>query len=226
MTRQISRGKCNLCGGTFSKAAMTKHVKSCKQKEGISKTSSSGRQARTTKSFHLVVGGRYLLDYWMHLEVPADAKLEALDSFLRRVWLECCGHMSAFTIAERMYSVAPMAEFGDKSMNVKLGRVLSPGMTFYHEYDFGTTTYLVLKVVSEQQGQVKGGSIQVLARNEPPSIPCASCGNTAMQVCGQCTWSGQGWLCDDCTAEHECGDDMLLPVLNSPRVGMCGYTGD
>lgn len=24
---------------------------------------------------------------------------------------------------------------------------------------------------------------------------------------------------------HECGEDMLLPVVNSPRVGMCDYTG-
>lgn len=226
MTRQISRGKCNLCGGTFSKAAMTKHVKSCKQKEGISKTSSSARRPRKTKTFHLVVEGRYLPDYWMHLELPANAKLEALDHFFREIWLECCGHMSAFTIVDRMYSVAPMAEFGDKSMNVKLGQVLSPGMRFYHDYDFGTTTYLALKVVSQQESQIKGGSIQVLARNEPPSIPCVSCGNTAAQVCAECNWAGEGWLCDQCAADHECGEDMLLPVVNSPRVGMCGYTGD
>ena len=225
MTRQISKGKCYLCGGTFSKSAMTKHLKSCKQKEGISKTISSGRRPRKTKSFHLVVEGRYLPDYWMHLEVPANAKFEALDTFLRQIWLECCGHMSAFTVEAKTYSVAPMAEFNDKSMNVKLGQVLSPGMRFYHDYDFGTTTYLALKVVSEQQSQVKGKPIQVLARNEPPLIPCVSCSNTAVQVCGQCTWSGEGWLCDQCAADHECGEDMLLPVVNSPRVGMCGYTG-
>jgi hypothetical protein len=25
--------------------------------------------------------------------------------------------------------------------------------------------------------------------------------------------------------EHECGEEALLPVVNSPRMGMCGYTG-
>jgi len=222
----MSKGTCNLCGGTFSKSAMTKHLKSCKQKEVISKTPSSGRSPRKTKTFHLVVEGRYLPDYWMHLELSANAKLEALDRFLREIWLECCGHMSAFTIQDRMYSVAPMAEFNDKSMNVKLGQVLSPGMRFYHDYDFGTTTYLALKVVSQQESQIKGGSIQVLARNELPPIPCMSCGEMATQVCTECRWSGKGgWLCDECAADHECDEDMLLPVLNSPRVGMCGYTG-
>jgi len=205
---------------------MTKHLKSCKQKESISKTPSSGRSPRKTKTFHLVVEGRYLHDYWIHLELPANARLEALDRFLREIWLECCGHMSAFTIADRTYSVAPMAELNDKSMNVKLDKVLEPGMRFYHDYDFGTTTYLALKVVSQQESQIKGRSIQVLARNEPPSIPCMSCGKTAAQVCTECLWSGEGWLCDQCAADHECGEDMLLPVVNSPRVGMCGYTGD
>jgi len=225
MTRQMSKGKCNLCGQTFSKAAITRHLKSCKQTKGISKTSSPGRSPRKTKTFHLVVEGRYLPDYWIHLEVPANAKFGALDDFLKRTWLECCGHMSAFTIEGKMYSVAPMAEFNDEDMNVRLDEVLNPGMKFYHEYDFGTTTHLMLKVISEQEAEIKGRSIRVLARNEPPSIPCMSCGKMAAQVCTECLWSGEGWLCEKCAAEHDCDEDMLLPVVNSPRVGMCGYTG-
>ena len=33
MTRQMSKGKCSFCNGTFSKATMTKHLKSCPQKK-------------------------------------------------------------------------------------------------------------------------------------------------------------------------------------------------
>jgi len=221
MTKWISKGKCYLCDGTFSKAEMTKHLKSCKQKKDIPKTPSARTQ--TAKSFHLVAEGRDLPDYWMHLEVSANATLEALDGFLREIWLECCGHMSAFTIGSKRYSVAPMGEFDEASMKVKLDKVLQPGIQFYHEYDFGTTTDLMLKVVSKGEG--KGKSIQVLARNEPPPITCMSCGKNATQVCTECLWSDEGWLCDECADEHECGEDMLLPVVNSPRVGMCGYTG-
>jgi len=245
----MSKGQCNLCGGTFSKSAMTRHLKSCKQKEKNSETSSPGRSPRKTKFFHLVVEARYSSDYWMHLEVPADATLDVLDSFLRRIWLECCGHMSAFTIVGRTYSVAPMAgleccghmsaftiegktysvapmaEFDDESMGAGLDEILSPGMKFRYEYDFGSTTHLAMKVVSQEQKQFKGELITVLARNEPPSIPCMSCGKMAAQVCTECLWSGEGWLCDECAAEHKCGEDMLLPVVNSPRVGVCGYTG-
>ena len=224
MTRQISNGQCNLCGGTFSKEAMTKHLKSCKQKEDTSKKPVGG--AKTAKTFHLVVEGRYAREYWMHLDVPANASLEVLDRFLRRTWLECCGHMSAFEIEGKRYSVAPMAEFHERSMNVNLNKVLQPGMKFKHEYDFGSTTHLALKVVSEEEREPKDKSLQILARNEPPPISCVSCQDTATQICTECAWSGEGWLCDKCAAEHECDEDMFLPVVNSPRVGECGYTGD
>ena len=125
MARQVSQGKCNLCGGTFSKQAMTKHIKSCMKKEGACGTPAK-QSSRKKETFHLLVEGRYSPDYWLHLEVPADVKLEVLDSFLRQIWLECCGHMSAFTIEGQVYSVSPMSEFDDKSMNFRLDKVLEP----------------------------------------------------------------------------------------------------
>jgi hypothetical protein len=171
--------------------------------------------------------------YWLHLEASADATLADLDSFLRDIWLECCGHLSLFNIGGQTYtqtSDAPdfmwAGEFDDESMDVELRKVLGPGIKFSHEYDFGTTTYLTLKVVSEREGDVKGKSVRLLAQNNPPLIKCRSCGNRATYVCGQCIYSSDtAWVCDACAPDHECGEDMLLPVVNSPRVGMCGYTG-
>jgi predicted RNA-binding Zn-ribbon protein involved in translation (DUF1610 family) len=204
---------------------MTRHVESCRQKEVDSETSSSGQSARKSDVFHLVVEGRYAPECWMHLEVPADATLEVLDRFLRDIWLECCGHMSMFSIQDQRYSVAPMADFDDKSMNIRLDAVLSPGIKFCHEYDFGSTTHLTLKVVSQEQKQIKSRDIVILARNEASSYPCMSCGKTAAHVCTECMWAGDGCLCDKCVAGHKCGEEMLLPLVNSPRAGVCGYTG-
>jgi hypothetical protein len=98
-------------------------------------------------------------------------------------------------------------------------------MTFAYEYDFGTTTELRLRVMAERDGAWQREAVQLLARNNSPVIPCEACGQEATQVCSQCIYEGQGWLCDACVAAHACGDDMMLPVVNSPRVGMCGYTG-
>lgn len=224
MARRTSKGKCSLCGDIFSKATMTKHLKSCKQRNGIFESQSGSRTAQKTNSFQLVVEGRYLPDYWMHVEVSTNAALETLDHFLRDVWLECCGHLSAFTIQGARYEVAENEFMEAELMDAALDDVLSPGIKFYHEYDFGTTTELTLKVVSEQECEM-GKPIHLLARNEPPLISCESCGKVATQVCSQCNWSGEGWLCNECVGKHECGVEMFLPVVNSPRVGMCGYTG-
>lgn len=228
MTRQISNGRCTLCNTTFSKAVMTRHLESCRQRKIASEVSSGNRRSQKTKILHLVVEGRNLPGYWMHLETSANATLEDLDDFLRDTWLECCGHLSSFTIQGARYEAAENDfDFTEvELMDVALGDVLSPGMKFYHEYDFGTTTELTLKVVSTREGDIKGKkSIQLLARNDPPMITCESCGEIATQVCSQCVWEGEGWLCDECAGEHVCGEEMLLPVVNSPRVGMCGYTG-
>ena len=181
---------------------------------------------------HMVVQGRYSPEYWMHLEVVANAKLKVLDSFLRGIWLECCGHLSAFTIGGIRYNSDLdkeslfYSDFKDKSMNCKIGSVLGTGMKFIHEYDFGTTTELSLKVASERIGKPVNEPVQIMARNDPPKIACMVCGEVATQVCAQCIYDGEGWLCNKCGKKHKCDEDMLLPVVNSPRVGVCGYTGD
>ncbi|BCL80655.1 hypothetical protein ccbrp13_31200 [Ktedonobacteria bacterium brp13] len=41
--------------------------------------------------------------YWMHLEVSTGATLADLDHFLRKSWLECYGHLSAFEIGNQSY---------------------------------------------------------------------------------------------------------------------------
>jgi len=61
------------------------------------------QEPEKTKLFHLVVEGRDLPMYWMHLEMPADATLAELDDFLRGMWLECCDHLSAFRIGKVSY---------------------------------------------------------------------------------------------------------------------------
>lgn len=214
----VSSGRCNLCGGVFDKGAMTSHLKSCRKKQAVSE------KAKMGMAFHLLVEGRYQPEYWMHLEVPANATLGMLDRFLRDTWLECCGHMSEFEIEGTRYTVEPM-DLDDESMDVQLKDVLSPKMAFLHAYDFGSTTHLKLKVVSEDESDVTGKKVHVLARNEPPVIPCGGCGKPATQVCMECSYSAEGWLCDGCAAEHECGEESLLPVVNSPRTGVCGYAG-
>ena len=111
-------------------------------------------------------------------------------------------------------------------MQVRLDQVLHPGQTCSYEYDFGSTTELTVKVILEQEVDMKGKTIQVLARNNLSMIPCDVCGGPATNTCSQCIYEeDKGYLCDACAKDHECGEEMLLPRVNSPRAGVCGYTG-
>lgn len=218
MATGVRTGKCVFCDETLSKGAIRRHLNSCARRE---ETASDGDQS----VFHLLIEGRGAPDYWMHVEIGSEARLKDLDDFLRETWLECCGHLSAFTIDGISYASSPMSEYSDESMAARLREVLSPKLRFEHQYDFGSTTELTLKVVAEQQGIDGGNKVRLLARNDPSELPCEVCGMPATQACAECSWSGGGLFCDDCGEDHDCGEDMFLPLVNSPRSGVCGYTG-
>lgn len=211
--RIASKGTCALCKSTFGKSAMTRHLQSCMGKsqmdEKFTKDSSS-----FLKFFHLFVEGHHLPEYWMHLKVSSHERFEDLDHFLREIWLECCGHMSAFRIGREEVNKSKRLEY-----------ILHPGMRLNYEYDFGSTTELMLKVVSEFKSNIKTSEVEILARNDPPQIKCSNCDNLATRICTECIYEDAGWLCDDCAEDHKCDEDMLLPVVNSPRTGVCAYAG-
>ena len=221
MARQQSAGVCALCGGKFSKASMSRHLEKCLVQHAAGKCAAGTRSARF---FHVVVDGRYATDYWLHLGVRSNAELEHLDSFLRNIWLECCGHLSAFTIGRTTHSSYTEEEFGDEGMDLKLADVPRK-LTFFHEYDFGTTTHLRLRIVGEYDAPASKEHVKLLARNDPPDIRCA-CGKPAVWVCCECGYQPTGRMCTECAAKHECGIEMLMPIANSPRTGQCAYTGD
>jgi hypothetical protein len=225
MARTTTKGTCHFCQQVIGKTAMIRHLTLCPQRVASFATTNGKSSAKPARLLQMRAEGLHSPNYWMHLEIPADASLETLDNFLRKSWLECCGHLSRFEIRGSSYSSYVDATFGDKDMHVQVGKVLEVGDQFVHEYDFGTTTELRLKVLSEREGIQKKQSVEVLAHNVLPEIACDSCGKPATQTCSQCIYEEGGWLCDSCGKEHECGEEMLLPRVNSPRVGMCGYDG-
>ena len=209
----MTSGICSLCNSRYTKAGMTRHLRSCIPKSLPNQLEQGNRQK---PFFHILVTGHYAPDYWLYLKVNCETGLETLDQFLRDIWLECCGHMSAFR-----------HKGSELGMGRKLKDILEPGMELLHEYDFGTTTVLLVKVLGGYEGPIeKNIPIQILSRNEAPEILCGECGKApAVEICTECQWDEGGWLCQSCAETHECDEDMYLPVVNSPRTGVCGYTG-
>ncbi len=208
-------GTCAICRTTIIKKKAKKHLEAC-LKESRKNLEVSGKPKPPAKLFHLQVEGYGLSGdlYWMHLKALASASFRDLDRFLRDIWLECCGHMSAFS-----------ADGDDLDMSQKLKDVMRPGLKLPYEYDFGSTTELLLTVISEFDGSMKKGEVEILARNDPPQIICNQCEKPATTICTECLYENNGWLCDACAKKHDCDSEIFLPLVNSPRTGVCGYEG-
>lgn len=118
----------------------------------------------------------------------------------------------------------------ERDMDIPLEEALKVGQKFTHDYDFGSTTYLSLKVLAEREGVAHKGrkAIHVLARNNQPVIPCVKCGQPAV-VCEPGYYSvWDSALCEQCAQKAEDSEwsyEEMMPIVNSPRTGVCGYTG-
>jgi hypothetical protein len=218
-----SEGSCRFCLKIFSGPGMGRHLSTCKTRE--EKNVLELKEGRKKyKIYHLrITGGKW---YWLHIEIPGNAMLSDLDEFLRGIWLECCGHLSAFTIRGLRYEKGLLDEpsFGDRSnqsMNKRLYSILNLNDTFTHEYDFGSTTYLDGQVLAVRDGFLGKNKIRIMARNNPYDYVCEGCGKQATGMCIEC----ESFVCDQCQDTHACGEEMILDVVNSPRMGVCGYGG-
>jgi hypothetical protein len=243
MNNDLTAARCRLCDRMLGKRQMTSHLKSCWKQHTI-----AAPPKATPRWFHLIVEARYLPDYWIHLQASADCTFGDLDGLLRALWLECCDHLSAFEFPARRMEHRRFApgdlvamlkalaretqppfwgddESGDELMGESLGQRLKQGVVFTHQYDFGTTTDLALRVAGEYPLPALPGALKLLARNEPPAFPCSVCAKPATQICQQCAESGDGDFCDACARKHDCGEETLVHLANSPRVGVCGYCG-
>lgn len=222
-----TKATCLYCGKSYTKGGFTRHIKSCKERQTALETENPKQTI-----YHLRVEDAYSPLFWMDIEIAGNKTLARLDGFLRDVWLECCGHLSMFEMAGGRYSSYPMAEYGDKSLKHKLDKVLAPKMTFRHTYDFGTPTNLALKVVGVRQGDLPkkaDNDVRILGRNALPEFICGKCEeHPATQICLECMWDNDFALwCDTCIDDpsHAHDEEMRLPVVNSPRMGECGFTG-
>ena len=69
-----------------------------------------------------------------------------------------------------------------------------------------------------------------MARNVHGPSPCQACGKPAWFLCLGCHHEGTddlaGYVCEDDAGAHSDHEDYgSLPLVNSPRSGVCAYDG-
>ena len=217
-----SRGTCAYCGEVITKRSVAKHLEKCPKRLDVLQTAASSDRPVETL-WQLRVQDAYDKDFWLDLEMRGPATLTKLDDYLRAIWLECCGHLSEFTFG---------GWGGVKvGMSRKADAVFEPGLVLRHLYDFGTTSETDIKVVGFREGKATSKHpLALLARNLQPEMLCMECDQPAGWLCIECLYEadepGTYFLCAKHVEDHphvEYGEPIAL--VNSPRLGMCGYDG-
>jgi hypothetical protein len=203
--KKNSMGNCFICGVELGKVKMKNHViKEHSQTEG-------GEGAVLVRVEGLDK------NYWLLLDIAAKAVLKDLDSFLRQIWLECCGHMSVFF--GKSFGIEDECDMRKRMHG------FNPGSKFRYIYDMGNSTELTISIIGETRRPKQRYPVRLLARNVAPEFTCA-CGKSASSICIECIYKVDNpFLCDDCAKTHE-HEEMMLPITNSPRMGECGYCGE
>lgn len=215
-----SRGLCTFCQKEMTKGGLSRHLSSCAERQKIIEETANAKEKEQTL-YHLQVQDNYSVDFWLHLEVNGLASLKDLDYYLRAIWLECCGHMSQFSIGGWTSSEIPKSK--------KIERAFGSSAVLTHIYDFGTSSETFIKFINQRQGKpLTKHPIFLMARNNPPDVTCMKCKKPGTHMCMECIYEDEetGILCDTHTENHPHDDyGEPMPLVNSPRLGMCGYDG-
>lgn len=226
MKKLVSEGVCKFCEKTYKKGGILRHLKSHLEK--METEAKPGKQ----KSYLIRVSAA---EMFLMLWVDGNTTFKKVDYFLRAIWLECCGHMSSFTDREAMqigrHNFDFFASFDDSApgeiaMSKKVSAVFEKNKKLRYEYDFGSTTQLDVELLEEYSMPAEE-PVVLLSRNNPLELVCDSCEKEIAEVICVVHYL---LLCPKCAKKHakECSDfaDYAeMPVVNSPRMGVCGYMG-
>lgn len=201
-------GLCKFCQKDFTKRQITNHLDICPKRE----------KDEEIKNLRLRIIDPHMKNFWLIMEVDNQAKLKDLDNLIRKIWVECCGHLSLF---------------GDYGSEIGKSRIimdtLKPGVSLNYIYDFGSSTELTIEVLKYSNFQLSNKKkVELVARNYLPPSSCLKCGRQATRVCTACVEREMPFVCDQCAEKYHNEEDeeeehYLLQLANSPRCGVCGY---
>lgn len=240
------KGICVACGQMIAGSNCKKHLFFCSKmlnyltKNQYNIMNPENTQNHFTPGYILKIVDFYRPQlYWIYVSAPSNLSLRDLDIYLRAFWLQCCSHMSCFTGNDgkeyfpHLFSNITFPNFENHFLmsNYSIEDFFGNNTTSYYSFDFGDTTKLQITVIEQINNAPKQRFI-LLIQNEQPNYYCDLCSEQLIiTYCDNCEKS----FCEKCNQEYHgkaeankmnCDPQTsCLPIINSPRVGKCGYRG-
>ena len=225
-TKQTAR--CHGCSALVSTKSARNHLTSCIQRAGPGPNGTVPSMILVTATGdHPSARSAYLLCALL----PGNATLRHIDNFLRKHWLECCGHLSLFRINGVRHHSDGFDEHPGmpaSSMDQQAARVLTPHTEAHYEYDMGSTTHLRIRVspapaaASEWLRQHQLDPAAPVMQNIIPET-CTGCGGPAGYTSSPEHTDWPDHRCDRCLPSHPV---HYRPLDNSPRDGTGCFDDD
>ena len=202
---------CKFCDGKFGSKQIINHRREClsnfyKDKKGY-----------LISMYSYGISGQI---YELYIIVNKGCKLHDIDMLLKKIWCECCGHLSMFELCVDGDNGYEEKEISKKTKltNYEIGAKIM------YTYDMGTTTTVFIEIIKELKGKINSDNIiELVYRNDKPLIKCKKCRKKAkflkegIPFCHSCS------KCSDSESNDSDNYD-LAKIVNSPRAGVCGYS--
>jgi hypothetical protein len=218
---------CKTCPAKFFKKDIITHQNTCIV---------STNKHKSGYLIRFVSYGQNNNQYYMYALFDASSTFSDIDIFLKEMWVECCGHLSGFSNLNSQIKIK----------NSTLISKYPNQSTFLYEYDYGSTTQVFfefIEILNLNKKTKTKQPIELLLRNDPPYIKCYSCDKNSVfyyEDMSFCREDSYGFYLEKPKEiketkvikktkepkEIRIQKEYLLPILNSPRSGVCGYGRD
>ncbi|MBN1167848.1 MAG: hypothetical protein JXA44_12070 [Methanospirillaceae archaeon] len=210
----ISPGTCFICKKKVTGDTIEDHLPECIPSANWPHHKESGYLIR--------IMDRDNRRFWLILLASPDATLADLDHLIRDVWVECCDHLSSFSIGICSFS----SHREDEGMNIYIRDVLLPGEDGTYRYDYGSPTRLRISILSPTHYYPKDRQLVLLGQNTKAKHRCKICKADAAYAYKKRYDERTQYYCQKCLDLQLIDSDYCWYAGNSPRAGVCGCTKD
>ena len=121
---KFPKTECLICNSSYTPRGIGKHIQSCLKKRF------QNIPHKDVDYYLVFIHPDFTKSYFLYLLLQQNTSLNELDNFLRSIWLECCGHMSAFFYGR----------FNEISKDCSTAELYNISKSILYHYDFGSTT--------------------------------------------------------------------------------------